>query len=44
MPRAVRKVGLFPLAVESDDHGVHVEVVPSCLSPRRHKDSHDIPL
>jgi hypothetical protein len=44
MPGAVRKVGPFPPAVESGDHGVNVGVVPSRLSPRRHEDSRDIPL
>jgi hypothetical protein len=43
IPGAVRKVGLFPLAVESGDHGVHTGVIPSCLSPRRYEDSRDIP-
>jgi hypothetical protein len=44
MPRAVRKVGPFPPAVESDDHSVDVGAVLSCPPPRRHEDSHDIPL
>jgi hypothetical protein len=44
MPGAVRKVGPFPPAVESDDRGVDAGVVPSRPPPRRHEDSHDIPL
>jgi hypothetical protein len=44
MPGAVRKVGPFPPAVESDDHGIDVGAVLSRPPPQRHEDSHDIPL